>query len=371
MRFLPRCAPPLSAAATAAALLFLSTAPRPSLAKPYPKPQSLVDEFISLQNDTVLAARQGCANPCGWAGQLCCGSDQQCYTDANNQAQCANGGSPVTAADDGDGYWMTVTTTWVETDLVTRTSVYSTFVGYNTPQPTASCNEALSEQPCGNVCCSSGEYCKLAGQCAPAAGGSSVIQSTTPPTQEATPPLRPTSSTLIIVTATGGTQTSPFGTPVPTGTAGTNATAEPATGGGGLSGGEIAGIVIGVLVGILLLILLCICCCFKTVWDSFMAIFRGGRRRRRTETEYVEEHHHGVSPGAHSRWYGSDRPSRVERRRRGGRWGNMGALAGGLGALALALGLKRRHDRRRHDDKSDYSSTYYSSDYTTSSSGQL
>lgn len=185
-------------------------------------------------------------------------------------------------------------------------------------------------------------------------------------------PLRPTSSTLIIVTATGSpTATLPFSTPIPTGANGT--LTESNQGGGGLSGGAIAGIVIGVILGIILLLLICFYCCAKAAFDSILAIFGLGKRRRRTheETTYIEEHHHSGSAAAGGRrWYGqgSSRPSRPPKKSGGG-MGNLLGVGAGLAGLAAVLGLKRRHDRK-HDDKSTTvtDSSYYSySDYTSSS----
>jgi hypothetical protein len=45
----------------------------------------------------------------------------------------------------------------------------------------------------------------------------------------------------------------------------------------------------------------------------------------------------------------------------------LGAVGLGLGGLAIALGLKRKHDRK-HDNKSDISSSYYDSYYSYDSS---
>ena len=181
-------------------------------------------------------------------------------------------------------------------------------------------------------------------------------------------PLRPTSSTLIIVTETGSpTTTVAFETPVATGAE--VGLTESAGGSGGLSGGAIAGIVIGTLAGLALLGFLCFYCCLRGLFASFLALFGGGKKKRRTEVEEYERYsHHGS--GRHSNaggrtWYGAAaRPSRPERRddSTGKKLLGVGA---GLAGLWAILGLKRRHDRRDDEKYSEYS---YSSDYYTNTS---
>ncbi|ORY09614.1 hypothetical protein BCR34DRAFT_487023 [Clohesyomyces aquaticus] len=331
-----------------------------ALAKPYPVH---VEEFRELHNASQLEPRQQCAGtPCGYGGWLCCPSGSACYIDAANQAQC--GAPSVTAA---GGSWQYYTSTWVETGYVTRTSVYSTYVGATAQATPTDCG--VSRQPCGGSCCDGGYWCKGGTQCVLIAGGTSggIVGTLTP-----SAPLRPTSSGLIIVTATGTpTATIPFETPIATGV---NGTMVPVAGGGGggLSGGAIAGIVIGVILGILLLLLICLFCCARALFDTVMAIFGLGKKRRHTHEEtYIEEHHHSSGGGGGGRrWYGQgpSRPSRKEKKSSGlGGALGVGALLGGLG---LALGLKRKHDRK-HDDKSTTvsgSTGYYSSEYTSSSS---
>ena len=94
----------------------------------------------------------------------------------------------------------------------------------------------------------------------------------------------------------------------------------------------------------------------------------GKKKRKHTHEEtYIEEHHHhsGASGAAGGgRWYGS-RPSRPPKKKTGG--GNLLGMGAALGGLALALGLKRRHDRK-HDDKSTVSGTSGSYSYYTSTS---
>ncbi|OAL54518.1 hypothetical protein IQ07DRAFT_501606 [Pyrenochaeta sp. DS3sAY3a] len=343
-----------------AALALLPTA----LAKPYPVH---IEELRELHNASQIEGR-ACANggtPCGYYGQICCSAGQQCFTDANNQAQCGSGGDP--AATQAGGQWVYQTTTWVETvGLTTYTSVFSTYIPATA---TATCKD--SQSPCGSKCCDSGFYCQVSGQCALIAGGTSggIL-----PTGILNPsaPLRPTSSGIVIVTYTGTpTATVPFQTPIPTGAAG-GVISQP-SGGGGLSGGAIAGIVIGVILGILLLLLICLFCCARALFDTIAAIFGFGKKRKHTHEEtYIEEHHHSGGGGVvgGGRWYGQGRPSRPSRpssEKKSGIGKGLG-MAAALGGLALALGMKRKHDKK--DDKSTTvsGSSYYYSDYTSSSS---
>ena len=261
---------------------------------------------------------------------------------------------------------MTYTSVYTATDLVTRTSVWSSYVGGATA---ASCGSAQS--PCGGSCCDTGYYCvnQNTGACGLIGGSSSpgVIV-----TGSASAPLRPTSSTLVVVTATGSpTTTQPFETPIATGINGTLVAV--GGGGGGLSGGAIAGIVIGSILGALLLLLICLYCCARAIFDTILGCFGLGKRNRRHthEETYIEEHHHSHGSAAAAggrRWYGQ--PSRPNRppKKSGGGFGNALGIGAALGGLALALGMKRKHDRK-HDDKSTTisgSSAYYS-DYTSSS----
>lgn len=321
------------------------------------KPFNFVISNADSENATLV---RRCANPCGYYGQVCCNDGEQCYTDSNNQAQCGGGGGGQPSNNGGGGgYWQYFTSTFVETDLATKTTVYSSFMGHPT-QPAestetaapVSCDYSSGESSCGNICCPQGQYCQVAGQCA---GGA------------ASAPLRPTSSGNAVVTQTSfsTTTTVPFQTPIATGQM-QGITATSADNSSGLSGGAIAGIVIGVIAGIILLLLLCLFFCFKAAWD---ALFGRGRRRRnsRRETVVTEEYHHRGSGrgGRGTTWYGGSRPSRVDRSSRSNKkgWGT----AAGLGGIATALGFRRKEDRRRREmeKRSDYSSSYGEySDYT-------
>ncbi|KAH7395260.1 hypothetical protein DE146DRAFT_615919 [Phaeosphaeria sp. MPI-PUGE-AT-0046c] len=350
--------------APAAVLGLLAIAHLPAaVAKPYPVH---VEEFRDLHNASQIIDKRQCAGTlCGWAQQLCCPTGTQCYTDADNKAQCGGGGGS------NGGGWQYVTKTYVETvGLVTKTSVYSTYLGGAVQ--TATCK--ASESPCGSSCCAQGLYCGIGNQCLVNGGGSTggILPTGAPGTLAPSAPLRPTSSGLVIVTYTGRpTATLPFSTPIPTGAAGSPEPVE--GGGGGLSGGAIAGIVIGVILGILLLLLLCLFCCARALFDTILAIFGFGKKKKHTHEEtYIEEHHHsGGAAAAGGRWYGQGRParpSRVGSEKKSGLKKGAG-VAAALGGLALMLGLKRHQDKK-HDDKSTTvsGSSYYYSDYTSSSS---
>ena len=335
-----------------------------------------------------------CQTPCGYYGQVCCAAGQYCYTDSANQAQCGSGAAPQTTAraqsSAAGGSYQMFTTTYVETDLKTVTSTFSSMV---TSAAGPSCKASLGETVCGTTCCSAGQFCQ-AGQCvANGGGGSSGYYSSfyTVTTSTATggAPLRPTSGTVVTVTSTGSaTTTVPYVTPVGT-DGGSLIGAQPSSSGGGLSGGAIAGIVIGVIAAIIILLLICACLCFKGLLDGLLGILGLRDRRRRRKTTYIEErrtsHHHGETAVAGSRysdrerrgrrtWFGT-RPGRVTERkeesRTGGGLGGIASVGAGLGALALALRLKRSGDKRKQDEKSEttgYGSSYYTNEYTTSAS---
>jgi hypothetical protein len=350
-------------------LLALTCLPS-AIAKPYPVH---VEELEQFHNSSQIVERAQCPEvACGYEGWLCCPSGSSCGVNAANEAQCNAGGAQTTAA---GGYWQYSTSTYVETvGLVTYTSVWSTYVPPVATATPAGCGD--SQSPCGPKCCYSGYYCLdyNVGTCAHIAGGSSGGIA---PTGTLTPsaPLRPTSSGVVIVTYTGTpTATVAFETPIPTGAAGGGLVATDQSS-GGLSGGAIAGIVIGVILGILLLLALCLFCCARALFDTVAAIFGFGKKRKHTHEEtYIEEHHHSGGGAAAAsgggRWYGAGRParpSRVGSEKHSGAKKGLG-LAAGLGGLALALGLKRKHDAK-HDDKSTTVSgtSYMYSDYTSSS----
>lgn len=275
-----------------------------------------------------------------------------------------------------------VTTTITGVGPYTVTSTYSTSIGAVTGASTPQCNYQQNESPCGNICCASNQVC-FNNQCVvePQGGSSGYYTSyysMMTNTNSAGVPVRPTSSTLIIITAgpsttatvVGTTSTTvsanvqTFQTPVATG-ANITVTQAQASGGGGLSGGAIAGIVIGVLIALFILGLICFYCCLKGILDGCLALFGLGRKRQRKEVdEYERYSHHGASGGR--TWYGARKPARRDDRR-DSRTKEVLGIGAALAALWAILGLKRRNEKRKQEEKqSEYS--YYSSDYYTSES---
>ncbi|KAI9677060.1 MAG: hypothetical protein M1817_006899 [Caeruleum heppii] len=363
------------------AILFSST--HFTTAKPYPRDVP----FGEIAN--ALLDKRQCAYPCGYSGQLCCTSAGQCYTDSSGQAQCgagsgsgggsgAAGFSAPVANNQAGGQWAYYTTTYVETGFVTRVSTYSSYLGIQTlvaattTHAPAVTSQALTCQsgnmPCGGICCASGQYCLSAGNCAAGGAGdvSASYYSSYLSSQTLAPaaPLRPTSGGPTTLTSTASA-TVPFQTPVGTAGgivygAGANVTAGAPAQNAGLSGGAIAGIVIGVLLALLLLVL---ACCFGGLRRLF-----GGSRTKKTEETYIHESHHsGTGPPARRQWFGTAKPARPAKKKTGG---GAGAVAAGLAGLAIALGLKRRHDRKKASEYSDSGSSYGSSYYDTSSSSE-
>lgn len=185
------------------------------------------EEQLHTPEEALLVVRQQCTNPCGFYKQVCCGSNEVCYTDGNNQAQCGapQGGSNAAAAAASQGNWQYYTTTYVQTDLKTITTTFSTFFPISTQNNIiattvgSQCRYSLGESPCGSICCSAGQYCRTdINQCAAAGGGSSAYYSSFyTVTQPASVPVRPTSNTVLTVTSTGAaTTTVPFSAPVGT-----------------------------------------------------------------------------------------------------------------------------------------------------------
>lgn len=352
-----------------------------STAKPYPR-----DVPFGEVANALLEKRQ-CAYPCGYSGQLCCTAAGQCYTDSSGQAQCGSGGGSGAAGysapvvnNQASGQWAYYTTTYVETGFVTRVSTYSSYLGLQTlvaatsTHAPAVTNQALTCQsgnmPCGSICCASSQYCLSAGHCAAAAAGdvsasyySSYLNTyASAATVAPIAPLRPTSGGPTTLTSTASA-TVPFQTPVGTAGgvvfgAGANVTAAAPAQNAGLSGGAIAGIVIGVLLALLLLVL---ACCFGGLRRLF-----GSRTKKVEETYIHESHHSGSGAPPRRQWFGTAGPARPAKKKSSG--GGAGAVAAGLAGLAIALGLKRRHDRKKASVYGDSDSSYGSSYYDTSSS---
>ncbi|KAK2873804.1 hypothetical protein FQN49_002050 [Arthroderma sp. PD_2] len=299
--------------------------------------------FSTPQPTHSLAARE--CSPCGYYGQACCLSNEECTTDSNNQATCR----PVKSG--GGGQWEYFTTTYVQTDFVTVTSTGSRPIS----QPTGSqpqCKISIGETECGNTCCTAAQACNENLVCVQS-GGSPF------PTKPApTPPTRPTSTEGVTVTASP-TTTLPFMPAV--GTDGSSVIGI-TKGSGGLSGGAIAGIVIGSIAGALILLFICICCCVGSCIDRVRGIFGlGGRRKRTRHSSYTGS----SSYSSHHGWFGGGGGSRPDSEKKKKKTGFLGLASLGviIGAIALCLGLGRRKD----DKSTSYTgSSYYT--YTTSSS---
>ncbi|KAF2862867.1 hypothetical protein K470DRAFT_168565 [Piedraia hortae CBS 480.64] len=285
----------------------------------------------------ALFARWDCEGQlCGYNQQLCCTGGQACYTDSSNQAQC---GAAQTQAGAGAG------SGWVETLTTTRWGTEAPSQSTWAPATASiSCNEANNESPCGNLCCSSGQYCYVLGTCRPATGGSTTSAGAT---TAAGAPILGTSSAITTVTAPSTTV--PFETPVATG-ANVTLSNTSTNNSQGLSGGTIAGIVIGTLAGLALLALLCLLCSRR-------------RKRRTVKVEEYERYSHRSHGHDDRKWYGG----RQDRRHSHAK--EAAGAAVGLAALWTALGFKKRREQRRHDDKmSEYTSTTSYFTNTTSTS---
>lgn len=220
------------------------------LAGPYPK-DDLHDTGYSYLLD------RSCASYCGAQNQYCCAAGEACFTNQANIAYCSVGSGDV-----WDGYAV-YTTTYTETNLVLRTSTYTSswVVATSTWQPDPAvtqapiCTSSLGESSCGSICCANDQRCAHANSCT--AYTATDDQSPTQTTFSA--PFRPTSGHKSTETAT---TTVPFQPPATA--SGSIFPTLPLNENHGLSGGAIAGIVIGSLVGISMLLLCCGCCVMKS-----------------------------------------------------------------------------------------------------------
>jgi hypothetical protein len=313
---------------------------------------------IHLSTATPFLVDKRCDNACGYYTQLCCEATQTCGTNTENQAVCLD--SENSGGSSGVQYYTTV---YTSDNVQTVTSVWSSLITSSPGGSSGDCDQSLGESICGTSCCGADEVCTN-DVCVGGSSSAAVVPATT---TGATPPLRPTSSGATTVTEAPST-TVPFIAPV--GTNGATIVVQ-ASGGGGLSGGQIAGIVIGVILGICLLILVLLCICAKELFDGLLALVGLGPRKK-TETTYVEEHysHHSGSRPERRTWFGI-RPSRPppstsEKKSSGlGFWATLLLI---VGAIALCLGLrkKKEQDDRTESGYDDYY-TYYSEEYTSAS----
>ncbi len=352
-------------------------------ATPYPK-----DVLHDLFGFGFLQDRS-CNSYCGADNQYCCTAGQACYTNTANVAYCSASGGAVAT---GGGYAV-YTTTYTETDLVLRTSTYSswwtaaaeTTSVYVAPTSTeaapAICTTSLGESSCGTICCAENQRCAVANSCT---AYTSTFYASSIPTSSYSAPLRPTSGATSggVSTATStvsATTTAPFIAPATA--SGSSLPIVSSSASKGLSAGAIAGIVIGVIAGIIILILICFCCIVKAGLDGLLAIFGLGKKKRRSteRVEVIEERysHHGSGTASrrdqHSGWFGgggSSRPPPPPKKKSSG-LGGLGMVGAGLLGLAAVLGLKRKSDRKEKPPlRSDISSSYYTDSFTGTSASK-
>lgn len=352
-------------------------------AGPYPKDDLHDLGFAYLQD-------RDCAGYCGSDNQFCCTQGQGCFTTYSNAepvAFCsATAGAVVVAT---SGAYEVYTTTYTETDLVLRTSTYSSWyqaatTTYVAPVTSAVvvapaiCTTSLGESSCGTICCASDQRCYVANSCT--AYESSYFSTATLAASTYSAPLRPTSGGVSTTTSVvSATTTAPFIAPATA--SGSTLPITSTSTSNSLSPGAIAGIVIGVIIGIILLLLFCFCCILKAGFDGLLAIFGLGKKKRRSteRVEITEERYsrHGSGTASrrdtHTGWFGGSRPTRVTetRKKKSSGFGGLGMVGAGLLGLAAILGLKRRSDRRSEKPaRSDISSISYTDSYTGTSASK-
>ena len=340
-----------------------------------------------------LQGRGTCASYCGADNQYCCTAGQACTTNQQNVADCVAATNVVVATSGGAGGVPIYTTTWTETDLLTRTSTAYSYPATSAqatavaPAPTAAiCTTSLGQTSCGSLCCASGQICAAANSCsAYASSWTYFATSSVPASSSYSAPLRPTSGGVSTATSVvSATTTQPFQTPATA--SGSSLPISSSGSSNGLSPGAIAGIVIGTIAGIILLLLICFCCIVRAGWSGLLALFGLGKNRRRSTerietTERYSRHGSGTASrrDTHTGWFGMGRArpasGRItsENKKKSSGFGGMGAVGAGLIGLAVILGLKRKHDKKpsqSHHAVSDVSSTYYTDSYTGTSASK-
>ncbi|POS86777.1 hypothetical protein EPUL_001532, partial [Erysiphe pulchra] len=203
------------------------------LAGPYPK-DDLHDTGYSYLQD------RSCVSYCGAQNQYCCAAGEACYTNQANIAYCSVGSGDVW------GGYAVYTTTYTETNLILRTSTYTSswVIATSTCQPDPAitqspvCTSSLGQSSCGSICCAKDQRCAFENSCT--AYTATGDESTTQTTYYA--PFRPTSGDTSTQSAT---TTVPFQPPATA--SGSIFPTLPLNDNPRLSGGAIAGIVIGAL----------------------------------------------------------------------------------------------------------------------------
>ncbi|TVY46096.1 hypothetical protein LSUB1_G000020 [Lachnellula subtilissima] len=341
---------------------------------------------------SFLQGRETCASYCGADSQFCCTAGQACTTNQQNVAACVAATS-VAVATGANGIPI-YTTTWTETDLLTKTSTAYSYpaTSATTVAPAAAiCTTSLGQTSCGTLCCASGQVCAAANSCSAYASSWTYFQTTSEAASSSySAPLRPTSAGVSTATSVvSATTTQPFVSPATA--SGSSLPITSSSSSNGLSPGAIAGIVIGTIAGIILLIVICFCCIVRAGFSGLLALFGLGKSRRRS-TERVEtverysRHGSGTAASrrdAHTGWFGmggrakpaSSRIISEKNRKKSGGFGGMGAVGAGLIGLAVILGLKRKHDKKSsqsHHHSSDVSSeSYTETSFTGTSATQV
>ncbi|KAF7509062.1 hypothetical protein GJ744_008457 [Endocarpon pusillum] len=125
---------------------------------------------LSTETTSSPSVDTGCANPCGFGGSLCCSANEVCNVDDSNQAVCSKTSAPTsTPSFSVQPTWLTYATTYINSDLQTITSFYSSYITTAAPTitpPAPSWLPSQGQTSCGSICCSSGQYCVTPGQCA-------------------------------------------------------------------------------------------------------------------------------------------------------------------------------------------------------------